>query len=427
MGPRSVPSGSDCDGNVNRRSFSQRAMKDTAPVTVLCLASYLKGHEFIRECKRLGCRVLLLTAEKLRHADWPRESIDELFVMPDLTRRDDVVHGVSYLARSENIRRIVPLDEFDLEMASTLREHLRVPGMGETTVRYFRDKLAMRVRAKEEGIPVPDFVSVVNDHQLREYLASVPPPWVLKPRSSASAIGIRKLEAAEQVWGLLDELGDRRSFHLLERFIRGSVYHVDSIAWARDVRFAEVHGYLKPPFEVYHGGGLFCSRTLDRGSHESVALKDVNRAIVKALGMVRGVLHTEFIRGEEDGRFYFLETAARVGGAYIADMLEAATGINLWREWARLELADVRGEPYTEPQPRHDYAGLLLSLARQEWPDTSAYSDPEIVHRVSKRHHVGLIVASPDPERVRVLLESYLQRFHEDFYASLPALDVPMD
>jgi biotin carboxylase len=396
-------------------------------VTILCMASYLKGQEFLREAKRQGARVLLLTVEKLRDAEWPRESVDEVYLMPDLYRRDDVIHAVSYLARSEAIDRVVPLDEFDLEMASTLREHLRVPGMGETTVRHFRDKLAMRTRALEEGIPVPEFVPILNYDRIRHFLATVPPPWVLKPRLSASAIGIRKLDDPDALWRLLDELGDRQSYHLLERFVRGGVYHVDSIAWEREVRFAEAHGYWSPPFEVYHGGGLFATRTLERSSPEARALTALNRDVVRSLGMVRGVLHTEFIRADEDGRFYFLETAARVGGANIVEMVEAATGINLWREWARLEIADVRRAAYAVPEQRHDYAGLLISLARQEWPDTSAYADPEIVWRLRKRHHAGLLVVAPDPARVESLLASYTPRFREDFHASMPARDEALD
>jgi biotin carboxylase len=397
------------------------------PTTILCLASYVKGHEFLRECKRLGCRVLLLTVEKHKDADWPRESIDERFLMPDLLRREDVTHAVSYLARSESIDRIVPLDEFDLEMASTLREHLRIPGMGETTVRHFRDKLAMRMRAQERGVPVPEFVAILNYDRIREYLATVPPPWVLKPRFSASAIGIRKLDRADQLWPILDELGDRQSFHLLERFIPGNVYHVDSIVTDGDIRFAEAHGYVNPPFDVYHGGGLFATSTLDVGSHEERTLTTLNDGVAQALGMVRGVLHTEFIRSAADGRFYFLETAARVGGAFIVEMVEAATGINLWREWARLEVAHARGEPYDPPRPRRDYAGLVISLAKQEWPDTSAYDEPEIVWRLRKRHHVGLIVASPSRSRVHELIPAYMHRFREEFYATLPAAAEAVD
>jgi len=395
--------------------------------TILCLASYVKGHEFLRECKRLGCRVLLLTVEKHKDAEWPRESLDERFLMPDLLKRDDVIHAVSYLARSEPIDRIVPLDEFDLEMASTLREHLRIPGMGETTVRYFRDKLAMRMRALERGVPVPEFVPILNYDRIREYLATVPPPWVLKPRFSASAIGIRKLDRADELWPILDQLGDRQSFHLLERFIPGDVYHVDSIVSERDVRFAEAHGYVNPPFDVYHGGGLFATGTLEIGSADERSLTTLNAAVAEALGMVRGVLHTEFIRSAADGRFYFLETAARVGGAFIVEMIEAATGVNLWREWARLEVANARGDRYEPPQPRRDYAGLVISLARQEWPDTSGYDDPEIVWRLRKRHHVGMIVASPSRARVDELIPSYMRRFREEFYATLPAATEAVD
>jgi biotin carboxylase len=398
-------------------------MADDHPTTVLCLASFFKGGDFLRECKRLGCRVLLLTVEKLRQADWPRDSIDDVFYMPDLYRREDVIYGVSYLARSERIARIIPLDEFDLEMASTLREHLRVPGMGETTVRHFRDKLAMRMRAQEAGIRVPEFVPILNYDRLREFLATVPAPWVLKPRMSASAIGIRKLHQPEDLWRLLDELGDRQSFHLLERFVAGSVYHVDALCWDREVVFAEAHGYLNPPFEVYHGGGIFCTRTLERESAESHELKRLNQQVLHALGLVVGAVHTEFIRGEVDGELYFLECAARVGGANIAEVVQAATGVNLWGEWARLEVAATRHEEYVLPSTGTDYAGLVLSLARQEWPDTSAYDDPEIVWRPSKRHHVGLIVASADAVRVRALLDSYMHRFREDFHASLPPRD----
>jgi hypothetical protein len=51
--------------------------------TILCIASYEKGQEFIRQCKREGWRVLLLTGESLRDADWPWESIDEVHFRPD--------------------------------------------------------------------------------------------------------------------------------------------------------------------------------------------------------------------------------------------------------------------------------------------------------------------------------------------------------
>jgi hypothetical protein len=141
------------------------------------------------------------------------------------------------------------------------------------------------------------------------------------------------------------------------------------------------------------------------------------------MGMNRGVTHAEFIRSYEDGRFYFLEIAARVGGAGIDQMVEHATGINLWREWAAVEIAQARGEVYAPGVQRRDYAGLLVSLARQEWPNTSGYNDPELVWRLRKKHHVGFIVASHSHERVQQLIGDYAARVSQDFTASAPPME----
>ncbi len=57
----------------------ERRMPQDRPLTILCVSSYEKGQEFIRTCKAMGCLVLLLTVEKLRHADWPFECIRREF------------------------------------------------------------------------------------------------------------------------------------------------------------------------------------------------------------------------------------------------------------------------------------------------------------------------------------------------------------
>lgn len=399
-------------------------MSDGRPLTILCISSYEKGQEFIRTSKSMGCRVLLLTVEKLRHADWPFECIDEVFTMPEELPLQGLIYAVSYTARSQPIDRIVALDEFDMENVSALREHLRIPGMGLTTVRYFRDKLAMRARAKETGILAPEFVHVLNYDSLREFMSRVPGPWLLKPRSQASGIGMKKIRKQEELWPWLDQLGDQQSFYLLEQFVPGSVYHVDSVTSEGEVVFAEAHSYGAPPLETSHQGGVFTTRTLPRDGEEARALHKINRDLVEGLGLVRGVTHAEFLKAHADGKFYFIEIAARVGGAYIADVVEAATGINLWREWARLEVGAGK-ESYELPEMRGHYAGVILSLARQEHPDTSAYKDEEIVHRVSKFHHAGFILKSARHERIQQLLDSYSHRFVEDFLATQPVPDKP--
>ena len=191
---------------------------------------------------------LLLTSKSLETAPWPKEAIDETFYMPDKNKEwnmRDVIYGVSFVARKEKIDRIVALDDFDVEKAAALREHLRIPGMGDTTARYFRDKLAMRMRAQEMGIPVPEFIHVLNHDEINEFADKVQFPYMIKARMLAGAYGLKKVQSKEEMWNRINHLGDEQSFFLMERFIPGNIYHVDSIIYEHEVRFAIASQYGK--------------------------------------------------------------------------------------------------------------------------------------------------------------------------------------
>jgi biotin carboxylase len=386
----------------------------------LCMSTYEKGHDFLRQLADLGVKATLLTLEKHRHAPWPKEALEDLVTMPAGLSNEQIINTVTWMARGRKFDRLIALDEFDMEIVAQLREHMRIPGVGTTAIAYYRDKLAMRMGARDAGFLVPEFVRVLNYDELRAYMDRVSPPWLLKPRSEASALGIKKIREPEELWRALDELGDRQSYFLLEQFVPGDIFHVDSILSESKVVFSSAHQYGKPPMQVMHEGGVFTTRTVDRQSSDWQQLTELNSRLAPALGLRRGVTHGEYIRAHADGRFYFLEIAARVGGAFISDLVEHSTGVNLWREWAKIEVAHLRNETYTPPAAREDYAGSVLCLAKDEEPDTSAFNAPEIVHRMKKHHHAGLIVRSSDPHRVAQLLEEYSQAFVSQFLASMP-------
>ncbi len=392
---------------------------------ILCISSYEKGQPFMREVARLGCEVDLLTTDKLAHADWPKEILAAFHTMPENLHCDDVLKYITRLVKYREFSRIVALDEFDLEAAAMIREHLRMPGMGQSATRYFRDKLAMRDGARRAGVAVPEFCSVANHDVLWRWMQRVPAPWLLKPRWSASAIGIQKAEKPEDVWPLLEKLGDEASNHLLEQFVPGEIFHVEGVTWQGELQFALAHKYGRPPMQTMHQGGVFTTRTLPREGEEAVGLRAIHAQTLEALGMTNGVTHSEFIRAASDGRFYFLETAARVGGAFIADVTAAASGVNPWVEWARIEVALVRGGRYTLPPIHEEYAGSVICLARQEEPDLAAYDAPEIIHRLKKHHHAGLIVQSRSAERVESLVGDYAGRFLDEFCARMDVPDKP--
>ncbi len=405
-------------------------MSEQNPKTVLCVACYFKGAEFMQEAKKLGCRVLLLTGLELKDRNWPHESIDEFFYVPgegESWDMDMVYKGLNAVYAKHTIDFIVALDDFDVEKAASLREHFRMKGMGETRARLFRDKLAMRQKAKDAGIPVPAFISLFNDAQINEFADTVSAPWLIKPRMQASATGIVKVHSKEELWNVIHhKLGDERCYYLLEKFAPGAVYHVDALTYEGEVIFARSNKYMDTPMEVAHGGGIFRTHTVEFASDDNKKLLQLHQQLIKSFGLQYSASHTEFIKDHQTGEFYFLETASRVGGAHTADLVEASSGINLWREWAKIELAVVTGQPYELPEVEYDYAGTMLSLAKQEHPDTSAYNDPEIwMHLDQMKHHVGFILKSDQQARIIELMESYATRFFQDFHAQMPIQEKP--
>ncbi len=394
------------------------------PVTFFLIATFFKGIDFIRACKAAGNTVLVLTKKELENDPWPRESIDEMFYVEHdantAENLDLIREGMAWVMRNRKINRIVALDDFDVEKGAFLREEFRIPGMGQTTARHFRDKLAMRIKAAEAGIQIPAFSPLFNDQEIHEFTQRVSPPWLVKPRSEASAIGIRKVHSAEELWNILGQISQERHNFLIEQFKPGDVYHADSLIVDGKTIFCRVSQYVNTPFEVAHGGGIFRTATVEFNGEDDRIIQALDASVKQAFGMQSSASHTEFIKSHDDGTFYFLETSSRVGGAHISDMVEASAGINLWVEWAKIENAKAKGIEYPFPNIDRHHAGIIVSLARFQHPDDSVFNDPEIVWRLRKDHHIGMIVRAETRQRVLELLDNYAQRIARDFHAAAP-------
>lgn len=392
---------------------------------IVCIASEHKGNDFFDECHEAGWHVTLITKNKLLSEPWVWTSLNNVKTVDDNAKPEDYIRAITNVAGSQPIHRIVGLDEFDQITAALAREHLQLDGMSYSQTVRFRDKLTMRTIASSHGIACPEFIGAFNSSSINEYLDRVPAPWIVKPRHEVSAFGIRKCENKDEVWRQLSDLDNRNTWRdhpsqfQIERFIVGDVYHVDSIVNGGKILTSGISKYGRPPFSVTHGGGVFTTSTVPYKSKERKELEEISGKLLKAFNFQKGVTHAEFLRSEADGQFYLLEVACRVGGAYIANVHDHANGFNLWREWARLEIASEE-KPYKLPKLRKDFAGVILSLANSDEPDTSAYTDEEIVYRVKKKKHVGFIVWSKKYERVQELLNNYSERFINDFTIVAP-------
>ena len=97
----------------------------------------------------------------------------------------------------------------------------------------------------------------------------------------------KKINEVADVWQAFDtsdsreRLRERAAHHLLAQFIKGDVFHVDSIVSNGRVVFSGANQYGRPPMEVAHGGGAYISHTVARGSKDEQALLRINRKLLK--------------------------------------------------------------------------------------------------------------------------------------------------
>ncbi|MFP3595149.1 acetyl-CoA carboxylase biotin carboxylase subunit family protein [Chryseobacterium sp. SIMBA_029] len=397
--------------------------------TIVCISCYYKGYDFMDEMKKLGNKIILITSENLKEKNWPWHSIDETFYMPEVKpsvwNLEHLVQGFSHLMTTRKVHAVVALDDYDVEKAALIRETFRIPGMGQTTHRYFRDKLAMRQKAKDSGINVPEFTAVFNNDEVNAFAETVPAPWVLKPRSEASASGIKKITSKEQLWEALDTLGEERHLFLLESFKPGDVYHVDSLTFNQKIVFTSASKYLAPPMQVSHEGGVFRTKTLGSSSKDFIDLEEINARVLSNFGLLNGATHTEFIRSKEDGQLYFLETSSRVGGAHIPDLVEAASSINIWREWAKIEDALLKGKQYQISKSTGYYSGLIIALIKDKEPDYNDFECEEAVKFLPIDYHVGIVYKSNNSVAVQERLDSAAEKIHAELLNILPPKGKP--
>ena len=396
---------------------------------IVCISCYFKGYDFMEEMHNLGNKVILITSENFKDRNWPWHAIDEVYYMseiePSVWNLNHLIEGFSYLLKSNKIDAVIALDDYDVEKAALIRETFRISGMGQTTHRYFRDKLAMRQKAKDSGIEAPEFSAIFNDEVINEFAKRVSPPWVLKPRSEASATGIIKIKSIEELWPAINNLGAERHLFLMESFKPGDVFHVDSLIYNGEVIFTSSSQYLSTPMEISHDGGVFRTKTLGRYSDEFKILEKENARILKSFGLINGVSHTEFIRGKEDGKWYFLETSSRVGGANIHDLVEASTGINLWREWARIENALLKNLSYEIGKPTGFAAGLIIALAKDKLPDCEKFKCEEVYKFIVLDYHVGIVYKSESKEKIAEKLDETAMIITKEYLNVLPPRGKP--
>jgi biotin carboxylase len=223
---------------------------------------------------------------------------------------------------------VISVDEYALGVAAEITELLHISGFRRDTVRMGRDKHAMRERLHSTGADSTRYRLCENVAEAERFAAETGDGIILKPVDGAGGQGVCEAANVADVSGAWNftKSTAKASRILAEERIGGQEYSVETLTAKGQhmvVAITKKTTTGAPYFiEVGHATSGDITQFPD-GIAQSV------RAALDAIGVEAGACHTEVIA--DGGRTSIVEINTRMGGAFIWDIVELATGIDLFR------------------------------------------------------------------------------------------------
>lgn len=264
-------------------------------------------------------------------------------------------------ARGLRLRGVTTMGSDIPDVVARVAAHLGTPSVSLEAARLATDKLAMKERLRERGVPIPWFAAVASAAEARAHLRRRG-RLVLKPVDRSGARGVVLLDPGSDVEALFDAAREV-SFSgrvMVEEFVPGAQISTETVLC--DGR-AVTPGFADRNYEhlerfrpqIIENGGWVPSRC---SPGERRAVEDLVERASRALGIERGVTKGDVVLAADGPRV--IEIAARLsGGDFCSGLVPLGTGV--------------------------DYVTAALRLAIGETPDLDALA-PRFERAVANRY-----------------------------------------
>jgi len=266
-----------------------------------------------------------------------------------------------------------------------LAKQLGLIGNSPECTRVTTDKLAMRLRLSQCGLPCPRFSDASDVAKILNDCGDF--PLIVKPLDRSGSRGVTLARSAGEL-GRAIERAQEQSFqhrHIVEEFVTGREYSVEMISWQGE------HYFLQVTEKETSGAPFF----VEKAHHQPADLPepmiekiiDIVRKSLNCLGVEFGASHSEVLLTDDD-EVFIVEIGARMGGDYIGShLVELSTGYDFVRGAIYVALGRFGAVVKTKKL----YSGIHYVFAKQgilKSVENRCYEYPEIVFN-EVYFHVG--------------------------------------
>ena len=151
--------------------------------------------EFVRGLAEAGANVIGIGE---RPADWLDGDLRAWMLhyqqIPNVTDVGALIEAVRFAQSKVWVDALESTIEAHTMAAAHAREACGIPGTSVRTAFLCRDKPAMKEALRAVGIPTAQSTGASSAAEVREFVASVGYPIILKPRAAAGASGTSRVE-----------------------------------------------------------------------------------------------------------------------------------------------------------------------------------------------------------------------------------------
>ena len=372
--------------------------------TLLVVSGGAEAVPGIRLAKRMGLHVVVSDGS----ADAPGlTEADDALIASTYDVAATVAAAVEY---SGTVRRLdgVMCIAADVPLTvASVAAAIGLPGIPLEAARLAADKIAMKERLTEQGIPVPWFSAVASAKAVRDVVEERGLPLVIKPVDSRGARGVlRLIDGVNPDWAF----EHARSWSptgrvMVEEYLTGAQLSTESLLLDG---VGHTPGFCDRNYEFL---ARFSPWIIENGGEQPSALSAADQRAVAslaeragaAIGISTGVVKGDMVLTPSGPKV--IEVAARLsGGWFSTDQIPLATGVDLVGAAIRVAVGDpVHGEDlapashrgvairYFFPEP-----GRITEISGAD-----RFQQVPWVHRLGFAVGVGQVVKAPTDHTLR--------------------------
>ena len=265
-----------------------------------------------------------------------------------------VLHAVRAIQSHKPIDRLEAVVEAHIMPTAHVREAAGIAGTSTRTAFLCRDKPAMKEVLRAGGVACAESTAAASADEVREFVARVGYPVVLKPRDGAGASGATRVDNDAELEPALRALGANRSI-AVEEFIEGHEGFFDTLALRGQVVHEFATHYYPNVLEAMRTRWIspqfVTTNRIDAPGYDEV--KAMAQRVITLLGIETSATHMEWFSGPKGLKFS--EIGCRPPGVRTWDLYNVANDMDLYREWAMLVAA---GQP-SQRASRRLAAGII--------------------------------------------------------------------